>query len=318
MVPLCLHAPVRGTRNRPAGFSLTEFIIVAGALAVLLTMLLPSLNKAKDLARRTVCAQQMSQIGVALKQWALQTNNRMPAFAFSDPQGDFPLSGHWGGQSQLSDPDCFGRQNVANVNLWQLVAGGLLPHTILTCPAGDEALRDGTASYFPYSSKFSTYCLRMPYSPDLFEQAPELADYGRRGLLGIYTMAGGGYRFHVGTAKVMVPLVRADRDYRETDSAGLSRPCNLSAGAVLADQFWRQDRRTPADTSPTVRTYGVRAAWYHDTRFNVLFGDGAVQAVRDDGTVRANSCPPDYEFPSDGANGSSHSVRVWRYFEDNR
>jgi prepilin-type processing-associated H-X9-DG protein len=153
---------------------------------------------------------------------------------------------------------------------------------------------------------------------DIFRDCPLLAHYPGPELLAIYTAAVGGETIHVGTALVTVPLVRADLPYRETDTAGQVRNCDLLAGAVMADEFWYQHQRSPAPARPGLTTYPVNASWCHQGRFNVLFGDGAVCPVEDDGTVRANTLAPDLTLADDHANYSTYAIAVWRYFEDRR
>ncbi len=301
------------------GFTLVELLVVLMILALLIAMLVPSLSAAKRQAFLTSCTMQIRGVGVALRQFVGANQNHLPPFAFSDYDGNLPLSGHWGGWSQEGDPDCFGRRGVENVNLYRLVADDYISVAHSICPGADKSLVDGSSSYFPHTSKFSTYCLRMPYSRDVFRASPSLSGWASQGLLGIYTQAGGGEKFHFGANTVTVPLLRADLSYREINPAdGEQRAMNFSTGAILSDVFWYQDHQRQADEEPGLTTYGVRAEWCHDSRFNVLFGDGAVESIADDGTVAANSVGPDSDLGDDGTNFASYAITVWRYFEDNR
>ena len=79
------------------GFTLVELLIVLAVLVLLLAMLVPSLSAARRQASMSACAMQMRGVGAALKQFAVANRNRLPPFAFSDYEGNLPLSGHWGG-----------------------------------------------------------------------------------------------------------------------------------------------------------------------------------------------------------------------------
>lgn len=301
------------------GFTLVELFIVLAILALLSAIMVPSLSAAKRQASLSACAVQMRGAGVAIRQFAAVNQNRLPPFAFSDHRGNLPLSGHWGGQSQKGDPDCFCRFGLEHVNLQRLVAGGYISQEQLICPGAEVSPDGGAGGYFPYTTKFSTYCLRMPYSEDLFRCAAALRNWSGRGLLGIYTLAPGGYEVPFRMNHLTVPLVRLDMTYREIEPVGgEQRTVNLLDGAILSDAFWYRDHRKPADERPGLDTYEVRAGWCHGKRFNVLFGDGAVRAIADDGTVADNSVGPDDHPSDDGANFASYAIRVWRFFEDNR
>lgn len=301
------------------GFTLIEALAVVACLGLLAGIVVPSLSAARDAAKRLACAAQLHQVGVALSNYTTVHRFHMPPFRFSATTGNLPASGHWGGPSQF-DPTLL--INPQPINLWCLVAEDMLPPAALLCPAATADLRGGRQSLFPYTNRFSTYCLRFPPSSALFQESPALANVGGLGLLGVYLRYPGGALAPIGSgssgpSRQTVPLVRLNRRYPlDPDVCFSSTTFDPAADAVVSDGFWWQSRCEPAPAAPPGRcSYAVNAAWSHAQQFNVLFGGGDARTLGDDGTVAANSVPPDGSRVDSGVHFGKYAERVWQTFD---
>jgi prepilin-type N-terminal cleavage/methylation domain-containing protein/prepilin-type processing-associated H-X9-DG protein len=130
------------------GFTLIELLVVIAIIGVLIALLLPAVQAAREAARRSQCVNNLKQIGLAIHNYHSQTNA-------------LPPSGERGGGDSISEPNqqTFSMKVRLLPFLEQVPVYNAFNFNVFPGPVGASNLRGigGAMNFTAYSTKIASF-----------------------------------------------------------------------------------------------------------------------------------------------------------------
>ncbi len=262
--------------GRSRGFTLVELLVVIGIIAVLIAILLPSLQKARATAQRVVCMTHLQQFGLGFQMYAGTFHGSLPWTGSSDGNSASNALGPWDDEAYWANalPRIIGRKSY--YDLQNLASSGLQPlahaadNNLFVCPSAGPAGSLSGSDTVNADGTFQMYG-NAPGSPPQYVPLTTPGPVVARPVYWCYVI----------NSKLDNSLKNVAGSQATTAGNGFLKLAQLKQSqltVLLVEKLVESGEISPAYTSPIARgkTTYTRFTGRHNHGGNLLFADGHV------------------------------------------
>jgi prepilin-type N-terminal cleavage/methylation domain-containing protein/prepilin-type processing-associated H-X9-DG protein len=277
-----MHKP----KSAPSAFTLVELLVVIGIIAILVSVLLPTLSRARESANRISCMSNLKQVATAMFMYTEENHGWFPCCAvFGNGLGygagvDYPgMPTGWNGWPE--DWVVWRGRQPSDKFLGSIAKylGNPGSGKIMICPSDDTSYRKilNGVGYYPYSYAMNSYLsFGTVYHPQAAapNNRPETASYGNMVYPADYAWKITQVRK---SADKIIVYEEDDRAIRDGRGQLQSPAVNTSNNNISMLAIRHDSKRIQPDDVPT--TGKIEDSINKQRRGNVAFVDGHADYV---------------------------------------